>query len=560
MFVLPPEDRSLSPITGWTRAHWEAVADGLLAAVEPYRSADRAEVVLPGRESWSHCDGLEGYARTFLLAAFRVAGGGPAESLEPYRIGLEAGPSVWPPITDRSQSMVEAASIALCLWLTRERLWDTLPAATQDAVAGWLSGALDHEPVDNNWWLFPVMVGGFLSAAGRPADPRGLERIEEWYVGEGWYSDGANRSFDHYNGWAMHLYPVLHHLLSGREQGVYGTRLREFLRGYALTFDHGGGMLYHGRSLTYRFGSVSSLFAGALAGATPLRPGQTRGIASSVLRHFLDAGALSPEGLLTLGYHGPHEPSLQPYSGYASPYWASKAFVGLLLPPEHPVWTEAEEHGPTGVIALAAPGMIVHNTGEVARLINHGSQHHPGDPLYDRFAYSTRTGPTAGVADNDFAAGGVSRGKIVPLGAGQEGELAWAGSASEGVTSFSVVRGATEIRVHRVVAGSAVTQTGWAIPGHGQTDGLGVTLRSEGHPRSRLVGLYGYARASVARAPEGTAFGAPAAVPVLDGVAADGWAVSAAILGEHDEPLPAVEAAEHLTLTWPDGVHWTTPA
>ncbi|MFC6533184.1 DUF2264 domain-containing protein [Nonomuraea rubra] len=39
-------------------------------------------------------------------------------------------------------------------------------------------------------------------------------------------------------------------------------------------------MLYHGRSLTYRFASAAPLFAGALAGATPLTPGQTRRLAS----------------------------------------------------------------------------------------------------------------------------------------------------------------------------------------------------------------------------------------------------------------------------------------
>lgn len=31
-FPLPSEDRATSPHTGWTRAHWEATADGLLDA------------------------------------------------------------------------------------------------------------------------------------------------------------------------------------------------------------------------------------------------------------------------------------------------------------------------------------------------------------------------------------------------------------------------------------------------------------------------------------------------------------------------------------------------
>ncbi|MFI9553427.1 DUF2264 domain-containing protein [Nonomuraea endophytica] len=482
MFPLPPEDRSLSPLTGWTRAHWEAVADGLLGAVEPYRSADGAVITLPGRESSSRCDGLEGYARTFLLAAFRVAGGGPVELLEPYERGLRAGPEVWEPVGDRTQPMVEAASIAIGLWLTREQLWDRLACDVQDRVAGYLAGALRHEPVDNNWWLFPVMVGGFLASAGfhveeaEAAVRRGLERIEPWYTGDGWYSDGANRSFDHYNGWAIHLYPVLLALLSKTPVERYGERLREFLTSYALMFDSEGGMLYHGRSLTYRFASTASLFAGALAESTPLTPGQTRGIASATLRRFLEHDALSPEGILTLGWHGPHEPSLQRYSGFASPYWAAKAFVGLLLPADHPVWTAIEEPGPQGVHALAGPGLIVQNTGGLARVVNHGSQHHPGDPLYDRYAYSTRTGPTAtDVPDNHAGTG--PRGRIVPRGAGSLGDGAWAASFSEGtgVASVSVVRGEVEVRLHY---GEVGRETGWALA-HATPDGRAVEITDE---------------------------------------------------------------------------------
>ncbi|MEV4374359.1 DUF2264 domain-containing protein [Nonomuraea sp. NPDC049637] len=595
MFPLPPEDRTLSPYTGWTRAHWAAVADGLLAAVEPYRSADGAVITLPGRESWSRCDGLEGYARTFLLAAFRVAGGGPEELLAPYARGLESGPGVWQPIEDRTQPMVEAASIALSLWLTRERLWDRLSPATRDRVAAYLAGALRHEPVDNNWWLFPAMVGGFLSAVGLHAEEaaaaveRGLARIEPWYAGDGWYADGDNRSFDHYNGWAMHLYPALLAHLSG--QGSPGPRLRRFLESYALTFDQDGRMLYQGRSLTYRFASATSLFAGALLDATPLSPGQTRRIASGVLRRFLDEGALSPEGLLTLGWHGPHEPSLQSYSGSASPYWASKAFLGLLLPAGHPVWTAPEEPGPTGLAALPGPGLVVQHTGDVARLLNHGSQHHPGDPLYDRYAYSTRTAPTTGVPDNHFGVVGpdgtvAGRGTITPRGAGSAGDLAWAASAGAGVESLSVVRGAVEVRVHRVAPGSAVRQSGWALVTAAApadraypTDladladpvgGPGARVRDGDGLVSELVAVRGYSRAHVADDPEGSAFGAPAAVPVLEGVAADGWAVSAAVLSSApagaasaagDDITPSVPTAavtaDEITLTWPDGTRHT---
>ncbi|WP_214326274.1 DUF2264 domain-containing protein [Nonomuraea sediminis] len=559
MISLPPEDRSLSPHTGWTRAHWEAVADALLAAVEPYRSADGSVIVFPGgRESISRCDGLEGYARTFLLAAFRVAGGGPAELLEPYARGLVKGPEVWQPIRDRSQPMVEAASIAISLWLTREHLWDRLDPAVRDGVTAYLADALRHEPVDNNWWLFTVMVGAFLG--DQDAVERGLARIEPWYQGGGWYSDGDNRSFDHYNGWAMHLYPALLTHLTRTSPGRYGERLREFLRGYALMFDSEGGMLYQGRSVTYRFASAASLFAGALLDATPLEPGQTRRIASGVLRHFLEHDALSPEGLLTLGWYGPHEPSLQGYSGYASPYWASKAFLGLLLPPDHPVWTATEEPGPEGVVALPEPGFVVQNTGGVARVLNHGSRHHPGDPLYDRYAYSTRTGPTTAgdIPDNHLAilqdGAWTPRGTIIPVGAGMLGDAAWASSTGT-AESLSVARGPVEVRIHRVPPGSLARQTGWALP-HATAAVTGPSAVVTGDRlTSTLTSLYGGAEASSAEAPSGTAFGTPATVPVLEGVAEDGWVVSVATLTrEPVTELPTATVAGHVTITWPDGL------
>ncbi|GAA2631968.1 DUF2264 domain-containing protein [Actinomadura fulvescens] len=545
------------------RAQWESVADDLLASVRPYAAG--AEINLPGRASWSRCDGLEGFARTFLLAAFRVAGGGPAELLEPYAEGLSLGPATWPSITGRFQPMVESASLAIGLWLTREQLWDRLTPAVQEDLATWLGGALRHEPVDNNWRLFPVMVAGFLEAAGRPADPvepvepvDGLARIEPWYVGDGWYGDGPGRSFDHYNGWALHFYPVLLRWLRGEEPGVYGRRLAEFLDGYAHLFDDNGAMLYQGRSLTYRFGAAASFFLGALTGTTPLTPGQTRRVTAGVLRYFLERGALSDDGLLTLGWHGPHEATLQPYSGSASPYWAAKAFVGLLLPPDHRVWTDAEELIQPTVRALRGPGFVIQNPDGIARLLNHGAEGHPGDPLYDRLAYSTRTAPTG--ADNHFGLvidGAVTtRGPLESLGADTEDDdLAWAASAHHPVErpearieSVSVAAGPVELRLHRVHGFTGtVRQTGWAVTPDG--------------PVAHLRPLAGFDRQETLLDPAGTAFGAPSTTLALEGAPADGIAASIVLLGaadeggasvlHHGDRTDVVLGARRFTVVWP---------
>ncbi|MER6362787.1 DUF2264 domain-containing protein [Kitasatospora sp. NPDC001527] len=625
---LPPEDRRLSPRTGWTRAHWEAVADDLLAAVRPHASPGHALIDLPGtRPSWSgrRSDALEGYARTFLPAALRIAGAGGADPhglLERYAAGLDSGTrrptgerdladgdrESWPLITDRGQAMVESASIAFALRLTRPWLWDRLDGPVRDRVGRWLADALHRTPNDNNWWLFPLAVGGFLAEAGieepaaRAAVRRGLERIDRFYLGEGWYTDGRPRAFDHYNGWALHLYPVLHaHLAADRALlDAYGPRLAAHLADHAHLFGADGAPVHQGRSLTYRFAATAPLWAGALTGHTPLAPGTTRRLASGALRHFVDHGAFDDRGLLTLGWHGPEPRLVQPYSGPASPYWAGSGFLGLLLPPEHPVWTHPEQPAPVEqrdtVRVIAKPGWLAQSTAAdgLVRLHNHGSDDQPADrvgpddPHYARLAHSTATGPThRGPADNHLAlltgGGPTERGRIRPLACGPD----WAASLGRPrvggrdlpgvtVTSLTLAHGADEVRVHLVAGaepGTAVRQSGWAVAGRSAGPAPGSTppgaagSADDGRLTSALHPLHGFTTAAVLAVPDGTAFGPEAALPVLGGVLADGSGLlvcavrltAAAGLPPLDATRVRVGAAEpgadtrRLDLTWPDG-------
>lgn len=590
-FQLPPEDREPSPHTGWTRAHWEAVADGLLASAWRWSTSGGALLDLPGRPSAAgvRSDGLEGYARTFLAAAFRVAGAGgddPHGWLGRYASGLAAGTRTpgrddsesWPLILDHlvaGQPMVESASVALGLRLTAPWLWKNLDADVQDRTEEWLRGALRHTPAPNNWYLFPYAVAGFLESVGRgdaetaAARQRARELLEGWYVGDGWYSDGDGRAFDHYNGWALHLYPVLDAHLAAADAEPYGTRLREHLEGFGLMFAADGAPLYYGRSLTYRFAASAAVGLGAVTGHTPLTPGTSRRLISGSLRHFLNRGALTEDGLLSPGWYGPHEATLQTYSGPSSPYWASKAFVALLAPPDHPLWTDPEEPAPAEkadrVLALPEPGLLIQSTRAdgIVRLHNHGSDHvrpHDGeaaadDPLYGRQAYSTHTGPTASgnAADNhlsiEVGGRGSVRRRIHPLGADGGDGWGWAASWHRPVftagppmvpglqvESVTFARGPYELRVHRVVgapADSRVIQTGWA------TDPDGSVV-------SALHGLHGWDDASESlRAPQGTAYARWARIPRLTGPAG-GTTVHVSLATLTAEPVPLEEAVTEL--------------
>ncbi len=619
------EDRRLSPYTGWTRAHWVSTVDRTLAAVRGYASPGNALIRLPGPVSasgeWS--DGLEGYARTFLAAGFLLSGGsGDGALAEWYARGLAAGVDPasaerWPTVDEVPQAKVEAASIALALHETRELLWDKLSDRVRAQTVDWLAKVIGKPYPACNWLWFQSVVEAFLRTVGGPWSAEDLERnaadIESWYRDDGWYTDGAGRNFDWYAGWAMHLYPLWYGRISGHIEERHRVRLRRYLEGAQHLYAPDGPPLFQGRSMTYRYAALAPVWAGAIFDATPLSPGATRRLASGTLRHFLANGALGAGDRQPIGWYGPFEPIRQPYSGAGSPYWSSKGLAGLVLPADHPVWTEVEE--PLAVeradvsTVLPVPGWLLSATKAdgVVRIANHGTDHADGaapgldEPTYARYAYATHAGPEHGddarsaPVDNHVALldrdGAVAhRTPLVPLGVG--GRVAasrhrahwpagplpatvWpprqpAFRAGPWVTAASVLRGPVEVRLARVdPAPDAQTVAGWRLRVGGYAlaadrplwtaaGGSTAEARRADGLRSAVIGLSGLPAAEV-RESEGTnAFGRYSAVPAVrtDGPVRFGRVYAAAVVltGAGDLVLPQVLVSDGgVEVRWPSG-------
>ncbi|WP_350347586.1 DUF2264 domain-containing protein [Agromyces sp. G08B096] len=437
----------LAPITGWGRADWLALADRMLGAARTVASPRHAQLDFPGGPGGRgrDVDRLEGFARTFLLAAFRIAGSpDDTEDLADwYAEGLDAGtdprsPERWPRLDEVDQAKVEAAAIAIGLHLARPRLWDRLDDRVRGQLVDWLAGFVGGSHPPNNWAWFRIVVEQFLGNVGGPyaeddldAD---LDLLDTFARDGGWISDGAARAFDHYTGWALHLYPVLWEtmLAPGDPRRARLAGVRAGLDAYLADAVHlvgaDGGPLIQGRSLTYRFAAAAPFWAGALAGSTALEPGTIRRAASGIVSHFAERGAPDAEGRLSLGWHGAWRAIAQSYSGPGSPYWAAKGMLGIALPESHPVWQATElplpvERGDT-LRRLVAPGWLVSGTRAdgIVRVVNHGTDYAlgPGDlihdgPLYARLGYSTATAPllAGGVAEErpDQSAGIVRGGR-----------------------------------------------------------------------------------------------------------------------------------------------------
>ncbi|WBQ01878.1 DUF2264 domain-containing protein [Kribbella sp. CA-293567] len=575
--VLPDTDRVLSRQTGWVRAHWETLADHLLDSLVPYFSPGNARIVLPGRPSRSGTasDELEGFARSFMLAAFRIAGvrgEGCEKLIERYARGVANGanpdhPEAWLRLTPRSQQMVEAAAIAVALHESREWIWDRLDNRAQEHVVEWLGGFIGSTTHDNNWRLFQVVSEQFLASVGAPYSQEdidgGLDRIEDWYVGDGWYSDGDGQKFDNYIGWAMHLYPGIWARMAAATPGaqyddrlkLYRERLSLFLEDAIHLVGNDGAPIYQGRSLTYRMAAATPYWMGQLLDASPITPGATRRLCSGIARHFVQHGVPDERGLLTLGWYDTFLPTTQSYSGPGSPYWASKGFIGLLLPPEHPVWSDPEEEIPLDqadqVRAMPAPGWLVHASrhDQVVKLINHGSDHEPleepegiepaADPHYDRLAFANHAGPEISDAaslqrvDNltslvDQHGKSSYRGRIRRLGVGVRSAASWhkAWLGTDGpwpIETASVVHAGWEIRCSLVdgPAGVLVRSGGYAVAGNSlptATVGEGpawASARNSDGLMSAVVNLHGYDEAGVHRDLGANAFGPHSATPYL---------------------------------------------
>ncbi|MFI7041386.1 DUF2264 domain-containing protein [Microbispora rosea] len=419
------DDLRLSPYTGWTRAHWAALADRVLLAARRHASASHARISFPGAPGGygPDVDALEGFARTFLAAGFRVAGENgrdPLNLMEWYAEGLAAGtdpgsPERWVRLDEHDQAKVEAASIALVLHLTRPWLWDRLTPGVQDRVVDYLAPAIGAHYPPINWIWFQIVVEQFVGSVGGPFErgdiEAGLALTDGFARENGWYADGAERAYDHYVGWALHFYPLIWTEMAAGDPAadarrpVYLRRLERYLYDAVHLVGADGSPLIQGRSLTYRFAAAAQFWLGARSGVATPAPGMLRRAASGVARHFADHGAPDEEGLLSLGWHRPWRPIAQSYSGPGSPYWAAKGFLGLSLPAGHPVWTAVEEPLPVESHdyhrVVSSPGWLVSGTRTdgIVRVTNHGTDHsHPGSaltdsPLYARIGYSTATSP-----------------------------------------------------------------------------------------------------------------------------------------------------------------------
>ncbi|MDR0427649.1 MAG: DUF2264 domain-containing protein [Dysgonamonadaceae bacterium] len=256
-----------------------------------------------------------------------------------------------------SQILVDASYIAQSFMRAPKALWEPLDDVTKQRYINEFKGLRSVRASYSNWLLFRGMIEAFLLSIGEEYDAFALDlsirKMEEWYVGDGWYSDGPEYSLDYYNSYVIH--PMLVEILEEMKKSKiwsaisFDLALRRMQRYNELLerlISPEATFPVIGRSMTYRMGAFQPLALAAWKYGLPstMTEGQVRNALTSIMKRMFSVEENFNEGgFLQLGFIG-HQPNLADYyTNNGSLYMTSLSFMPLGLPPEHSFWTSPAE-------------------------------------------------------------------------------------------------------------------------------------------------------------------------------------------------------------------------
>lgn len=259
------------------------------------------------------------------------------------------------------QNLVDAAYIAESFVRAYDALWVPLDSTTKKRYIQEFTRLRRIDPPYTNWLLFSSTIESFLAKAGAQYDAfrinTACRKVEEWYVGDGWYADGPDFAFDYYSSYVFHpMYlETLHSMMDAKantrlDYAKYYARELKRCQKYAIVLERfispEGTFPVIGRSTPYRMASLQPLALMAWYGTLPqgLSNGQVRAALTQVLHRMMDKeNNYNHGGYLTIGFCGSQPETADWYTNNGSLYMCSLCFMPLGLPADAPFWTAPAE-------------------------------------------------------------------------------------------------------------------------------------------------------------------------------------------------------------------------
>lgn len=254
------------------------------------------------------------------------------------------------------QALVDAAFFAFafvrCPWL-----WEHLDTAGRGRVVTALVSTRKIRPGFNNWLLFSGMIEAFFCRYNLPYDEMRIDyairQTDQWYVGDGLYSDGPAYHNDYYNSFVIHPFLTAITDIIHTKNGSYASLLDKFRQRdqrYALIQERlvnaDGSYPVMGRSVVYRGAAFQHLADMAWRQQLPaqLKPAQVRCALTAVIRRTMEAtGTYTKDGWLNIGVCGSQPDQADFYNTTGSLYLCSLILLPLGLPDTDVFWSSPPE-------------------------------------------------------------------------------------------------------------------------------------------------------------------------------------------------------------------------
>ena len=259
------------------------------------------------------------------------------------------------------QNLVDAAYIAESFLRAYDALWQPLDSLTKRRYFQEFQRLRRIDPPYTNWLLFASTIESFLAKAGGGCDNfrvnMACRKVEEWYVGDGWYADGPVFAFDYYSSYVFHamyletLQAMIDAKVNTRiDYNKYFDRALKRAQKYAIILERfispEGTFPVIGRSTPYRLAAMQPLALLAWYQKMPkeLSNGQVRAALTQVMHRMFDhQNNYNQKGFLTIGFCGSQPETADWYTNNGSLYMTSLSFMPLGLPANHPFWTDAPQ-------------------------------------------------------------------------------------------------------------------------------------------------------------------------------------------------------------------------
>ena len=259
------------------------------------------------------------------------------------------------------QNLVDAAYIAESFLRAYDILWQPLDTLTKQRYFKEFHKLRRIDPPYTSGLLFSSVIESFLAKAGGGYDEfrvnMACRKVEEWYVGDGWYADGPVFAFDYYSSYVFHamyletLQAMIDAKMNTRiDYSKYHERALKRAQKYAIILERfispEGTFPVIGRSTPYRLAAMQPLALLAWYQKMPkeLTNGQVRAALTQVMHRMFDHQQnYNQKGFLTIGFCGSQPETADWYTNNGSLYMTSLAFMPLGLPANHPFWTDAPQ-------------------------------------------------------------------------------------------------------------------------------------------------------------------------------------------------------------------------